>query len=84
MNLVGLIINLSFSHNFELCLKKLKLEASMYQRNGMIGISNQRERHPYFYFIVTFSSYYQLIPLSIILCFLEKSRVEPKLLQHQG
>ena len=27
-------------------------------------------------------SYYQLIPLSIVLCFLGKSRVEPKLLQY--
>ena len=29
-----------------------------------------------------FFSYYQIIPLSIILCFLGKSRVEPKLLKY--
>ena len=29
-----------------------------------------------------FFSYYQLFPLSIILCFLGKSRVEPKLLKY--
>ena len=29
MNLVGLMINLTFSHNFEKCLNKIKLEASM-------------------------------------------------------
>ena len=81
MNLVGLSINLLFSHSFKQCLKKLKLEASTYQRNGRPGISNQRVRHPYFYFIVIFP-YYQLIPLSIILCFLGKSRVEPKLLTY--
>ena len=26
--------------------KKLKVEASMYQRNGRLGISNHRVRHP--------------------------------------
>ena len=46
MNLVGLIINLLFSHNFEQCLKNLKLEESMYQRNGRLGISNKKVRHP--------------------------------------
>ena len=46
MNLAGLIINLLFSHNDQQCLKKIKLEASMYQRNGRLGISNQRVRHP--------------------------------------
>ena len=32
MNLVGLIINLLLSENFKLCLKKLKLEASMLRK----------------------------------------------------
>ena len=54
----------------------------MYQINGILGISNHRVRHPYFYFIVGFFSCYQLIPLSIILCFLGKSRVEPRLLKY--
>ena len=35
-----------------------------------------------FYFIVRFFSYYQLIPLLIILCILGKSRVEPKILNY--
>ena len=48
MNLVGLISNLLLSHKFLQILNKLKLEASVYQRNGSIGISNQRVRHPYF------------------------------------
>ena len=47
----------------------------MYQRNGRLGISNQRVRHPSFYFIVRFV-------LSIILYFLGKFRVEPKILQY--
>ena len=54
----------------------------MYQRNGRLGISNQRVRHPLFYFIVRFFSYYQLIPFSIILYFFGKSRVESKILQY--
>ena len=54
----------------------------MYQRNVRLGISNQRVRYPSFYFIVIFFSYYQLIPLSIILCILGKFRFEPKLLQY--
>ena len=45
----------------------------MYQRNGRLGISNQRVRHISFYVIVSFFLYYQLIPLSIILCYLGKS-----------
>ena len=48
MNLVGLIINLIFSHNFKQFLKNIKLEASMYKINGRLGISNQRVRHPSF------------------------------------
>ena len=54
----------------------------MYQLNGSIGISNQIVRHPSLYFIVRFCSYCQLIPLSLILCFLGISRVEPKLIQY--
>ena len=54
----------------------------MYQINGRLGISNQRVRYPSFQFIVRLFSYYQLIPLSIILCFFGISRVEPKLLQY--
>ena len=45
MNLVGLIVNLLFSHNFKQLLKHLQLESSMYQGNGSIGISKQIVRH---------------------------------------
>ena len=54
----------------------------MYQGNGSIGISKQRVKHPSFYFIVRFFSYYQLIPLSVILFFLVISIVETKILQY--
>ena len=54
MNLVGLTINLLFSHNFKQFLKNLESEALMYQRNGRIGISKQRVRHLSFYCIAIF------------------------------
>ena len=44
----------------------------MYQGNGSNGIVKQRVRHQHFYFIVRISSNDQLIPLSILLCFLNE------------
>ena len=61
--------------------KKLKLEASMYQRNGRLGISKQRVRNPSFYFIVRFfilSAY----PFVNYLMFLKNIQIWPKLSQY--
>ena len=54
----------------------------MYQRKGRLGISSHIVRHPSFYFTMRLFTYYQLIPLSIILSFLEKSIVEPNFLKY--
>ena len=39
MDYVALMVKLLFSRNYYQCLEKLKLEASMYQKNGSNGIS---------------------------------------------
>ena len=51
MNLVCLVINLLFSHNFKQSLKKIKEEALMYQENGINSIVKNILRHQLFYFI---------------------------------
>ena len=54
----------------------------MYQGNGSIGVSKTESKTSILYFIVRFFSYCQLIPSSIILWFLEISRIETKHLQY--
>ena len=77
MNLVGLIINLLLSHNFKQWLKKIKLEASMYQGNISNVIAKQTVRHQPFYFIVRL--FFKLPAYPFVNFFKGISRVDTKL-----